>query len=89
MLYVDRSITEGGFEAINRFLTNLPHNGIFSEDAISEFHIDRPYKFDVGDRVSCESGPGSIAGVGNDGYWVVSLDDGSQKIIHESELKLL
>ena len=89
MLYVDRSISQNGFEAINRFMVNLPSNGIFSDAAIKEFKIDRPYKFDIGDRVGIDGKSGKIVGVGNDGYWVVDVDGDRQRIIHETQLKLL
>lgn len=90
MLYIDRSHSEEGYEAIYRFMSNLPKMGIFPDGYMSRFDFARPYIYGSGDRVMTEFGEAEIMAPGNNDNWVVKLkEDGKQVVVNKDTIKLL
>lgn len=87
LLYIDRSHTNTGFQSIFRFLRQLPEQGLFTSDDIARFEFARPWVVGVGDRVDTKFGKGTISVKGNNNSWVINMDDGTQRVLEEKELK--
>ena len=89
-LYIDRSHSDEGMEAIYRHMSNLPKMDIFPDEFIEDFDFARPYVYGAGDRVMTEDyGECTIVAPGNEYNWVVRLQDGTEKVIHQNKIRLL
>lgn len=87
MLYIDRSWSQENFYKIFRFLRQLPSGDRFPEEEIAKYNFKRPWVIDVDDRVKTEYGEGTIIAEGNKNSWVINLDNGTQKVLDESQFE--
>lgn len=87
LLYVDRSATVDGFYSIFRFMRSLPSSGRFTEADLSRFDFKRPWVTGPGDRVRTKYGDGTIEFQANGNNWVIRMDDGTQRVLNESQFK--
>lgn len=90
MLHIDRAHCEGGSYRAFKALRNLPSNGIFPDKYIDRFQMKYEIVPEPGDRVlTTNHGQGVLLlHVGNKN-WNVKLADGSERILNESNFKLL
>lgn len=90
MLYVDRAHTEEGYYKIFRFLRSLPENGIFPEKYIGRFQMHHVWVPGPGDKVHTNNyGNGVLELKTNGDNWIIRMDDGSQRVLKESQFKLI
>lgn len=90
MLYMDRAQDEAASQKIFKFLRSLPESGVFPERFLERFRMKLQIVPEAGDRVlTTNHGQGVLLlHVGNKN-WNVKLADGSERILNESNFKLL
>jgi len=88
ILYVDRAHFDDSFYKIFRFLRSLPPGGLFSEEDVERFNFKRPWICGKGDRVRSDRyGDGTLEINTNGDNWVVNFDDGTQRVLKETQFK--